>query len=100
LKEENAKAIEEFIGLVHNSDFDIDDFLDGWRIVDGVEFIDREDGGEGGAENCFSIFKFNGRYFMISYFYYSSMGYYTHSWEDKVTVVEPKERMITVYEAV
>lgn len=61
-----------------------------------VEFIEQEGGGEGGAEDCYTVIKLDGVFYKILYYYYSHHGFDTEYAE--VMVVTPKEKLITVYE--
>jgi hypothetical protein len=62
----------------------------------GVKLVDREGGGEGGAEDCYSILEIDGVFYQVTYNYYSYVGYEFDYAE--VTIVTPKQKTITVYE--
>ncbi len=64
--------------------------------MEGLEFVAQEGGGEGGAEYCFTVFKWKEQYYRIDYNYYSHHGYEFDCSE--IYRVTPKEKTITVYE--
>ena len=62
------------------------------------ELIENCGGGEGGAEDCTSVFKFDGKLYRAYFNYYSHDGY---NYEDIVSTLKevfPVERMTTYYE--
>lgn len=64
--------------------------------VEGLEWLEQEGGGEGGAEDCHTVFKFKDVVYKVFYSYYSYNGFSLY--DDTLTIVEPKEKTITVYE--
>lgn len=75
---------------------DIDILLGFIPKTSRVEFIEQEGGGEGGSENCYSVIRVDGTFYKVLYNYYSHYGFNTDYAE--VRVVQPKEKLITVYE--
>lgn len=77
------------------SDYEI--LLDDADFVDHApfEFIEQEGGGEGGAEHCWSVFKFKDVFYKATFSYASYAGY---DFYDDFYIVSPKEKTITVYE--
>jgi len=63
--------------------------------VEGYEFIDQDDGGEGGAEYCETVFKWKDKFYTMTYSYYSHHGYNFDCAE--LFEVEPKKKEVTVY---
>ena len=64
--------------------------------IPNFEFVEQEGGGEGGAEYCYTVFKWKGDFYKIIYSYSSYGGYdYDYSQIYRVT---PKEKTVTVYE--
>lgn len=62
----------------------------------GLELIEKDGGGEGGAEDCYSVVKLNGVFYCIYYNYYSHHGFdFDYA---SIQVVRPVEKVITVYE--
>jgi hypothetical protein len=77
-------------------DYFEDFLLDGCGEIKGFEFIEQDGGGEGGAEDCYSIVKVDGVFYKVTYAYYSHHGFETdYAGVFKVT---PREKTITVYE--
>jgi hypothetical protein len=72
------------------------EFLYGELSVEGLEWLEQEGGGEGGAEDCHAVFKFKDVVYKVFYNYYSYVGF--NLYDDILTIVEPKEKTITVYE--
>ena len=66
--------------------------------VAGIEVIAQDGGGEGGAEDCYAIIKFEGNFYKFEYYYRSHDGYYFSSVKDTFKQVFPKEKLVTVYE--
>ncbi len=65
-------------------------------IIDEVQFIEQDGGGEGGAEGCISVIKVEGVFYQVFYTYYSHQGF---SFDGaSLRVVHPVEKTITVYE--
>lgn len=62
------------------------------------EHIEQDGGGEGGAEDCYGVFKLNGVYYSVSYSYYSYNGYDYDYITSTVTIVHPVQRLVTFYE--
>ena len=60
--------------------------------------IEQEGGGEGGGEYCYGIFQLNGVFYKAEYSYYSCDGYNYDDIISTLKIVQPKEKMITVYE--
>ena len=82
------------------TDYKFKSFLKGYSHslpeVDRVKFIEREGGGEGGAEDCESIIQVDGTFYKITYSYRSHYGF---DWDyPEVYVVKPVERTVTFYE--
>ena len=63
-----------------------------------IEMIEQDGGGEGGAEDCYSVFSVNDgeMYLKATYSYYSYEGFNTEYGE--VRQVTPRQKTITVYE--
>lgn len=75
---------------------DVDILMGDFPENNRVEFIEQEGGGEGGAEDCYSVIRVDGVFYKVFYNYYSHDGFNTEYAE--VRVVQPKEKLITVYE--
>ena len=75
---------------------DVDILMGDFPENNRVEFIEQGGGGEGGAENCYSVIKVDGIFYKVFYNYYSHDGFNTEC--AKVRVVQPKEKLVTVYE--
>jgi len=73
----------------------MDEFYD-CRNVPGFKFLEQHGGGEGGAEDCYSVFQYKDKYYKVFYSYYSYHGYSVDRYE--VCEVKPVEKLITVYE--
>lgn len=71
-----------------------DFLLEGCEDVPGIEWIEREGGGEGGAEDCHTIFCVDGIYYQWDYSYYSYNGFDIY---DDIYEVKPSQKTITVY---
>ena len=62
------------------------------------KLILQEGGGEGGAEDCRSVFKVGDQYFMVNYNYYSYNGFdFDYA---SITEVEPYEKIVIDYRPV
>lgn len=77
-----------------------DDFreavLEESRGVKGLKWIEQDGGGEGGAESCYTVFKWKDNFYKITYNYYSFHGYdFDYS---EIYRVTPVEKTVTVYE--
>jgi len=59
--------------------------------------IEQEGGGEGGAEDCHTVFKVKGKFFRVDYSYYSHYGSNYDNIVNSLTEVFPKEVTVTVY---
>lgn len=75
-------------------DAHVDKALEEW----GYEHLQQEDGGEGGAEDCYGVFKLKGKTYMAEYQYYSHEGCEYAYILDTVREVKPIEKTITVYQ--
>lgn len=62
----------------------------------GFEVLQQEGGGEGGAENCTTVFTFKGTTYRVNYKYYSYDGF--NFYNDDLREVKPVTKTITVYE--
>lgn len=62
----------------------------------GIVLVEQDGGGEGGSENCYSILKIDGVFYKVNYSYYSHHGFDTEF--ACVSIVEPKKKLVTVYE--
>lgn len=63
----------------------------------GLEFVEKDGGGEGGTEDCYTIIKYKGEFYKLTYWYRSHHGY--DGFEDSDFVkVTPKKIEVTVYE--
>lgn len=60
-----------------------------------IEFIEKQGGGEGGGEYCYTVLKIGDAFYKIEYSYYSYNGY---EFYEGFSLVTPKEKTITVYE--
>ena len=80
--------LNDFEDLVYDMDY-IKGFPD-------FEFIEQEGGGEGGAEYCYTVFKWKGTFYKVTYNYYSHHGFDFDCSE--IYRVTPKEKTVTVYE--
>ena len=79
-------------------DGDFTDLLRGYGNDDipNFEHIQHEGGGEGGAQDCESVIKVDGEFYMITYSYFSYDGF---DWRyAEAFKVSPKEKVVTVYE--
>jgi hypothetical protein len=65
-------------------------------ILDKLEWIEQDGGGEGGTESCYTVFKLNGVYYQAYYSYYSHYGYEFDSLTYQI--VTPVEKTITAWE--
>jgi len=83
--EAREAAMDEFSSILADGDF----------LEEGV-FVEQDGGGEGGAEDCYTVFNIDGVFYKVLYSYYSHYGYEL----DYATVqkVTPKKQTITVYE--
>lgn len=100
-------SLSDFIGNLKDSDGNEGDHYDLICYGSGkdftfrdlpVECIEQKGGGEGGSEYCYSILKIGESLYMIEYSYYSHHGY---DYDDSnLYLVEPKQKMVTVYEKV
>lgn len=98
--ENNKELIEEIIEAYNSTgpkypiENEHDLFLD-TPAFEGFEELQQEGGGEGGAEYCFTVFKWKDKIYKITYSYASYEGYdFDYS---EVYEVQPKEKLITVY---
>ena len=80
----------------HRSFQDLVTEMDYIKNIPELEFVDEDGGGEGGAEDCYTVFKWKGDFYKITYNYYSYHGYEFDCSE--IYRVTPKEKTITVYE--
>lgn len=82
----------------YGTDFFVGDCTDERPTWNGVaiEFVEQDGGGEGGAEDCYTVLKVLDGYIKIEYSYHSYSGFNF----DYATVkpVKPVERMVTFYE--
>lgn len=67
-------------------------------IVSKYKHIYSEGGGEGGAEYCESVFKYGDKFYKVDYSYSSYWGYYTDTIWENIREVNPKQKVVTVYE--
>lgn len=75
-----------------------ENLVDGWGdLPKGAEHITQEGGGEGGAEDCYAVFKWKDKYYRVDYNYYSYHGYDNLDMEN-IYEVFPQERTVTFYE--
>lgn len=75
------------------------DFLVGFsqsQNVGDFVFIDQDGGGEGGSEDCETVFKRGNKHYKVLFSYSSWEGYNFDFATAKL--VEPVERMVTFYE--
>lgn len=66
--------------------------------VDDFELIESEGGGEGGSENCHSVFSLGGKTFMAQYYYYSHYGWEMDGVLNTLKEVTPVVKKVVVYE--
>ncbi len=66
-----------------------------WTVDHGYELLERVGGGEGGAEECHSAFKLDGKIYRMDYSYMSYNGY---NFDGVFKEVHPVEKTVTVYE--
>lgn len=63
----------------------------------GLEHITQEGGGEGGTEDCYTILKYKGEFYKLTYWYRSHHGF--DGLEDSDFIkVKPRETVVTVYD--
>lgn len=91
------KTISDLGEYINEQGGELTDFLLGDGDVNGLEFIDRDGGGEGGSEDCYTVFKHDGQHYKVAYSYYSYCGYEWYD-SDEIVKVTPREKTITVYE--
>ena len=91
------KSLESFYNSVIIGNSSLWGDLKFWAESSGFELIEQEGGGEGGAEECHSVFKWKDKYYRTEYSYYSYHGYENVSM-DNIWEVTPKQKTITVYE--
>lgn len=60
--------------------------------------IEQDGGGEGGSEDCYGIFEFDGRIYRAHYSYYSYHGHEYGGILNTLREVKPVEKTVTVYE--
>ena len=60
--------------------------------------LDQEGGGEGGAEDCYGVFRLGDRIFKAHYSYQSYNGHDYDDIQETVREVKPVEKTVTVYE--
>jgi hypothetical protein len=95
--EENREILSEITeSSTGNCGINTYEIVEGYVSHNDYEHIYQEGGGEGGAEYCESVFKWKGKYYKITYNYYSYTGYRFDSAE--MGEVFPTEKTITVYE--
>ena len=92
---DDEEAVEEAKVQYIKDDF-CEVIIGGVEDIQGFSLIEQDGGGEGGSEYCYSIVKLDDVFYKISYSYYSHHGFEFDYAE--VRKVEPKKKMITVYE--
>lgn len=72
----------------------------GREILDSFDYnhIQEEGGGAGGAEDCFGVFSLRGVMYKVHWTYCSYGGNDTYGISDSISIVQKKEKTITVYE--
>ena len=70
-------------------------FVDNSGVEHPTKFIEQEGGGEGGSEYCHTVLQIGDEFYKFDYRYYSHHGFDDF---EKATKVEPKQKVITVYE--
>lgn len=69
-----------------------------FETIDSVKYIEHDGGGEGGAEDCYSVIQVEGVFYKVIYSYASYQGFY---WEyAEVRECKPVERMVTFYDEI
>jgi len=63
-----------------------------------IKEVEREGGGEGGGEYCYSVYSIFDKFVRFEYSYYSYQGYDMDCAEATLRIVTPKEKTIIVYE--
>lgn len=63
-----------------------------------VTCIEQSGGGEGGSQDCHTVLKIGDEFYRIDYTYFSYCGFEYD--ESELYLVEPVERVVTVYEKV
>jgi hypothetical protein len=93
--------LEEIFEDEDGSYYEFVDFLNGDYDEDaaanaGLVWIEQDGGGEGGAEDCHTVFSIGDVTYKITYNYYSHYGFDTaHA---QAYIVTPVQRVITAYE--
>lgn len=91
------EQVKEILGEGNYGEYNRSDILlDYFDENPRVEVMQQEGGGEGGAENCFTVLHVDDDYYKVFYNYYSHEGFCFDYAE--VHLVSPKEKTITVYE--
>lgn len=88
------KALEELYEELGGEYFE--DLIRGYDGENIFEHIENDGGGKGGSEDCYSVIKYKGEFFKITFNYYSHQGYYFDNAE--AFRVKPVEKLVTVYE--
>lgn len=65
---------------------------------DVIEVLKYEGGGEGGAQNCYTILKIGEQFFKVEYQYFSYNGFDLDADYADLYEVFPVEKLVTVYE--
>ena len=99
IAEVNEKLEEIF--LADDSYFEFVDFLLGdfdevAANVGGVVHLEQDGGGEGGSEDCYTVFSIGDITYKVTYNYYSHLGFETGY--AQAYIVTPVQRTITAYE--
>ena len=71
------------------------DGIYGQPLPEGYKHLDQDGGGEGGAEDCQTVFEWQGKCYAYYYSYYSYDGY--QHYNNSLYEVKPQEKVITVY---
>lgn len=95
---EDIYTLNNLLYDIANDEFSVDceDLTNEYK--ENYEFIDQQGGGEGGAEYCFSVFKWKDKFYKMQYNYYSYVGFEYDEVFENIHEVFPTQKTITVYE--
>lgn len=99
VEEKSIDSIDQLLlALCRNDQWMCDELTDQMLQANGYEHLDEDGGGEGGAEDCYGVFRWNGTIYRAEFTYMSHYGYETWGIQSSLREVKPVERMVTFYE--
>jgi hypothetical protein len=98
---ELKEKLEEIFLADEDAYYEFVDFLNGDYDEDaakkaGLVWIEQDGGGEGGAEDCHTVFSIGDVTYKITYNYYSHYGFDTK--HAQAYIVTPVQHLVTLYE--